>query len=119
MSESEVTQFVTETVDEENNKTLPVLRPYDETPIKPSDSKTAKRSFDELSPIQENEIMTDNLWKKIEGAIISSINNAIPNIMKKITAELQSTFQSIVDTAVNQANGEILEQVSQQIGYVI
>ena len=60
--------------------------------------------------------MTDNLWKKIEGAIISSINNAIPNIMKKITAELQSTFQSIVDTAVNQA--KILEQVSQQIGYV-
>ena len=48
MSESEVTQCVTEAVNEENNKTLPVLPPYDQTP---SDSKTAKRSFDELSPV--------------------------------------------------------------------
>ena len=114
----EAVQFVTESPKEENTKTMPVLRPYDQTPVTPSDSKTVKRSFDALSPVQESEIMTDNLWKKIEGTILSSINNAIPKIIENIVAELQCTFQSFVDTAVDQAKGEILTKVSQQIGFV-
>ena len=112
---AEADQFVAESPKEENNKAMPVLCPYDQTPITPSDSKTVKRSFEALSPVQESEIMTDNLWKKIEGTIVSSINNAIPKIIENIVAELQCTFQSLVDTAVDQAKGEILTKVSQKL----
>ena len=85
---TEPTQFEVELqtdANASNDNAMPTLRPYDQTPITPGEKKNmAKRPCTELSPVNECEMITTDIWKKIEGTIVSTINNAIPNIIENI-----------------------------------
>ena len=100
---------------------LPQLRHLDQTPITPSDKKVAKRTFEALSPVQENDL-SDEIMKKIEGTLMSSIRNALPMIIENVMVELQCTFKSFIDTAIetaiDTAKGEIFSKVHQDLQYM-
>ena len=100
---------------------LPQLRHLDQTPITPSERKVAKRDFDALSPVQKSDL-SDDIWKKMDGTIMSSIKNTIPMIIENIMVELQCTFKSFIDpaidTAIDTAKEEIYSKVEEDIQYV-
>ena len=91
-----------------NDNAMPTLRPYDQTPITPGEKKNAaKRSYTELSPLNECEMIKTDIWKKIEGTIVSTTNNEIPNTIENIVCELQCTFNTMIEEAVKKAKKEI------------
>ena len=54
-------------------------------------------------------MITTDIWKKIEATIVSTINNAIPNIIENIVCELERTFNTMIEEAVKKAKNEIID----------
>ena len=119
---TEPTQFEVELqtdANASNDNAMPTLRPYDQTPITPGEkNNTAKRPCTELSPVNKCEMITTDIWKKIEGTIVSTINNAIPNIIENIVCEMQCTFNTMIEEAVKRAKMEIIDNVGRDIEFV-
>ena len=63
-------------------------------------------------------MITTNIWKKIEGTIVSTINNAIPNRIENIVCEMQCTFNTMIEEAVKKAKMEIIDNVGRDIELV-
>ena len=63
-------------------------------------------------------MITTDIGKKIEGTIVSTINNAIPNIIENIVCELKRTFNTMTEEAVKKAKKEIIDNVGRDIEFV-
>ena len=62
-------------------------------------------------------MITTDIGKKIEGTIVSTSNNAIPNIIGNIVCELKRTFNTMTEEAVKKAKKEI-DNVGRDIEFV-
>ena len=63
-------------------------------------------------------MITTYIWKKIEGTIVSTINNTIPKIIENIVRELQCTFITMIEEAVKKAKKKIIDDVGRDIEFV-
>ena len=63
-------------------------------------------------------MITTDIWEKIEATIVSTINNAFPNIIENIACELECTFNTMIEEAVKKAKKEIIDNVGRDIEFV-